>query len=416
MPGAGSGGFQPASGFGLDRTYQDGIFIRSQFMNELKIAERENQLKILDMFGEKLPRGSKKGTRFMIPTLSNPAVGDVTDTITTGSFGYPDYVATDAPSITNTNPFSRKIAAGTAVVGIPLPLQNINEGQIELQVDQYRGCAMLFTKRFLDTALPWISDPNKAYGAKIKYALMNDIEEYAWLTWLYTGAITTTAGDYGTGTAAFTDAIGITNRTNYALTRTLTSINGASNLITPTTTGSLSGMSNSGNARFDQQQVPRLFGSATSDLTFDTINRLNIHFNQRNVPVNGRGILCAPKSYSDIAYLPQVSHRDYGAQNENVYRNADISARVLNFAVAQTNTIQAAGSSSAIEYNIAGVKGGGQGESSLLYDIQQEPSNLIIDNRLDKAEQCLIVMATTRYGAVVQRPDHAAVLQARVLS
>lgn len=407
MPALSVGGWQPKSGFGLDRPYQDGIFIRSQFMDNLRIEARENELKLVQMFGEKLGAGkSRPGERFMVPTQSNVAVGDVDDTVTTSGYTFPDYIATDGATITQSSDFSRKITSGASFVGIPLPLQAANEGQVELLVNQYRGCAMVFTKRFIDTAMGYVKNPSSAYSKKIRYAIMNDMEEYYWLTWLYTGPIAATAADYGTGVNSFTDSIGITNRTNYALTRTLTSINGASNLITPSTTGSVSGYSNSGNARFTSNQVPRLFGSTDADISFDVLARLEEHFNTRNVPQEGRGILCEPKGFNDIIYLPQFSDKDFYPGGNNPYANGKPAGKILTFNVDVSNVIQPAGASSNVNYEIAGTKG------TLLYEVQQEP-DLIIDNKLNKPELCIIVMATTRYGGVIQRPDHAAVIQTR---
>lgn len=406
MPASVSGGWQPTSGFGYDRPYQDGIFVRSQFMDNLRIEERQNELKIIQAFGEKLGAGTgKPGERFMVPTQSNVAVGDVNDAITTSSFSFPDYIASDAPTFTNLSTFSKKATAGATVVGIPLPLQAANEGQIELLVNQYRGCAMIFTKRFVETAMGYIKNPTAAYSNKIKYALLNDIEEYCWLTWLYTGPLTATAADYGTGLNSFTDAIGITNRTNYALTRTLASINGASNLITPTVDGTpAAGMSNSGNARFPTFAVPFLFGSAASDITFDTLSRLEERFNTRNVPLAGRAIVAEPKGYSDIRFLPQFCNNDL-SPGADVMRSGRIDGKVLTFDVHMTNSILPATSSN-VNFELAGSKG------CLLYEIPTDPE-LIIDNKLNKPEMCQIVMAACRYGAVIQRPDHTAVIQTR---
>ncbi|TXH52389.1 MAG: hypothetical protein E6Q97_16165 [Desulfurellales bacterium] len=403
-----SGGLQPRSGFGYDRSYQDGIFIRSQFMDTLNIKARENEMKIVKLFGERLGAGkSKPGERFMIPTVSNPAVGDVTDTVTTSSYGYPDYIATDSPTITQTNDFSRKIAAGTTVLGIGLPMQAPNEGQVELIVNQHRGAAMIFTKRFLETAMGFMKDPSGTYSSKMKYSLNNDAEEYFWLSWLYTGPITATAGDYGTGLNSFTDAIGITNQSSYQLTRTLTAIGTGSNLVTPTSTGtSAVSFSNSGNARFSTYNVPWSFGSTSADISFDVLARLEESFNKRNVPMEGRAILCEPKGYNDIAFLPQFSNRDYKASTGDVYSTGRVGGQILTFAIDMTNVIQPAGASSNVLYEIAGVKG------SLLYEFGRE-TELIMDNRLNKPEMCQIVMATNRYGGVVQRPDHTAVLVTR---
>ena len=402
-----AGSFQPYSGFGYDRSYQDGIFIRSQFMDELRIEARENDLKIIKMFGEKLGAGkSKPGERFMVPTQSNVAVGDVADTVTTSGFSFPDYIATDNATITEISSFSRKIAAGASFLGIPLPLQAANEGQVELIVNQYRGAAMVFTKRFIETAMGYIKNPSSAYAKKFRYAMNNDMEEYCWLTWLYTGPITNTAADYGTGTDSFTDAIGVTNRTNYALTRTLTSINGASNLITPTVDGTpTAGMSNSGNARFSTFSVPFLFGSTSADISYDTLARLEEKFNQRNVPMDGRAILCEPKGYNDIVNLPQFSRMEsYG--KAGVMSTGRAAGQILTFDIDMTNVIQPAGASSNVNYEIAGSKG------ALLYEVANEPE-LIIDNMLGKPQMAIVVMAVSRYGAVVQRPDHTAVIQTR---
>lgn len=403
----GNGSFQPYSGFGYDRPYQDGIFIRSQFMDDLRIEARENDLKILSMFGEKLgATGSRPGERFMVPTQSNVAVGDIADAVTSSGYSFPDYIATDSPTVNNTNSFSRKIGAGASFLGIPLPLQDVNEGQVELVVNQYRGAAMVFTKRFIETCMGYMKNPSSAYAKKLRYAIMNDIEEYAWLSFLYTGPLTATASDYGTGFNSFTDAIGITNRTNYALTRTLTSINGAANLITPTANGSpTAGMSNTGNARFSTNTTPYLFGSTGSDISFDTLARVDEVFNQRNVPMEGRGLLCEPKGYGDIKYLPQFSSEFLGGQTD-VYKTGRLREKILNFEVGMTNVIQPAGSGSNVNYEIAASKG------ALLYEIAREP-DLIIDNKLNKPEMAIVVMGTTRYGAVVQRPDHTAIIQTR---
>lgn len=411
MPGLTTGAFQnPYAGFGLDRPYQDGIFVRSQFMENLRIEERENELKILKMFGENLGAGkSNPGERFLVPTQSNPAVGDLLDSVTTGNYAFPDYIATDAPTIANTNPFARTIGSGATVLGIPLPLQAANEGQIELQVNQYRGTALLFTKRFIETAMGYIKNPTSAYSKKIKYVLMNDIETFSWLTWLFTGPITAVIGDYGTGANSFTDSIGVSNQTNYQLTRTLTAINSGTNLITPTSTGtSAVAFSNSGNARFSNYNVPWLYGSTNADISFDTVARLDENFNLRNVPDEGRGILCNSKGYNDIKYLPQFSSADYYDSN-GVYKSGKVGGKILNFDVDYSNVIQPATANSNVIYNIAGAKG------ALLYQISNQP-DLIIEDMLRKPQLAIIVMATTRYGAVIQRPDHAAVIQTRTRS
>lgn len=409
MPNIVSGGFQPVSGTaGYDMPRQDGIFIRTQMAEEMRIEDRENELKLITMFGEKLGLSkSKPGETYLVPTLSNLAVGDVTDTVTSSGFSFPDYIATDAPTISQGNTFSKKIGAGTSMLGIPLPLQAANEGVVQLTVNQYRGTALIFTRRFVETAMSYMKNPSSAYGAKIRYAITNDMEEYCWLSWLYTGPITASAADYGTSANAFTDAIGLSNRTNYALTRTLTSINGASNLITPTSTGSpTTGMSNTGNARFSNYSVPWLFGSTSSDISFDTISRLEESFNQRNVPLEGRAILAEPKGYNNIIYLPQFANTKYYPGAGSAMSDSKIPGKILTFNVDYSNVIQAAGASSNVLYEIAGTKG------VLLYETQRE-AELIIDNKMNKPELCTVVMATIRYGAVIQRPDHAAVIQTR---
>lgn len=409
MPGVSVGGFQPVSGsYGLDRPYQDSIFIRSQFLEDLRIEDRENELKILRMFGRKLGVAKvKPGERYMIPTQSNLAVGDVVDTVTTSGFSFPDAYATDSPTVTNTNTFSRKIGSGASNIAIPLPLQVPNEGQTELFINQYRGAAMLFTKRFVEQALSYVKDPGKAYSKKLRYAINNDAEEYGWLAWLYTGPLTAVVADYGTGANAFTDAIGITNRTNYALTRTLTSINGASNLITPTTDGApTAGMSNSSNARFSSNSVPFLFGSTASDITLDTLYRVDLQFNRRNVPYDGRGILTNPDGYSAIKFLPHFLEGELYSGADQM-KTGKLGGKILNFEVDQTNVIQPATSGSNVIYSIAGVKG------NLIYDFVREP-DVIVDDRMDKAEMCTIVLGATRYGMVLERTDHAAVIQSRV--
>lgn len=403
-----AGGFQPRSGFGFDRPYQDGIFIRSQFHEDLKIEARENDLKVVSMFGERLGASkSKPGERHLIPTQSNLAVGDVVDTITTSGFSFPDYIATDAPTITNLSDFSRKIGSGASFLGIPLPLQAPNEGQVELMINQYRGTALVFTKRFIEQCLGYVKNPSKAYASKIRYALNNDMDEYCWLTWLYTGPITPVVDDYGTGLNSFTDAIGLTNRANYQLTRTLTAINVGTNLITPTATGNVTaaGLSNTGNARFSSSNVPWLFGSTGTDISFDTLARLEENFNRRNVPFEGRGILCEPKGYNDIKFLPQYSEMRYG-QDGTPQKTGRVKGKVLEFSIDFTNVIQPANAASNVLYEIAGTKG------TLLYEIDRE-AEVIIDDKLSKPEMAICVVAATRYGAVIQRPDHAAVIQTR---
>jgi len=406
------GGYQPTTGFGYDRPYQDGIFIRSQFMDNLRIEDRENELMIINMFGERLGASkSRPGERYLVPTQSNLAVGDIADNVTTSGFSFPDYIATDSPTVTQISTFSRKIGSGASFIGIPLPLQAANEGQAELIINQDRGAAMVFTRRFIETAMGYIKNPTQAYSKKMRYALMNDIEEYCWLTFLYTGPITQVAGDYGATGAitSFTDAIGINNQTNYALTRMLTSINGAANLITPFGTGFFQGsISNSGNSRFNANpNVPWLFGTTASDLSFDTIARLEEAFNKRNVPYDGRALVCEPKGYADIKFLPQFSNADYYPANKNtVMDNGRLNSEILSFQVGMTNVIQPAGAASNVLYEIAGAKG------ALLYEVAREP-DLIISNMLDQPQLCQVVMATTRYGAVIQRPDHTAVLQTR---
>ena len=411
MPNISVGGMQPVSGsYGLDRVYQDSIFIRSQFLEDLRIQDRENELKILNMFGKRMGvTKARSGERYMIPTQSNLAVGDVVDTVTTSGYSFPDAYATDSPTVTNTNTFSRKIGSGASNIAIPLPLQVPNEGQTELFVNQYRGAAMLFTNRFVEQAMSYVKDPGKAYSEKLKYSIKNDAEEYGWLTWLYTGPLTGVAADYGTGANAFTDAIGITNRTNYALTRTLTSINGASNLITPTADGTpTAGMSNTGNARFNTNSVPFLFGSSASDITLDTLYRVDLQFNRRNVPQEGRGILTNPDGYSAIKFLPHFLDSDlYPGGNQ--MQTGKLGGKILNFSVDYTNTIQPATSGSNVIYSIAGVKG------NLLYEFVKDPQ-VIVDDRSDRAEMCTIVLGAVRYGMVLERPDHAAVIQSRVYS
>lgn len=99
-----TGGFQAYSGFGYDRTRQDEVFSRHQFLENMMISARENEFMFQKSFGKDIGSAkSKAGTTSIIPTQSNLAVGDVTDTVVTASPTYPDYVVTDSPTVTNTN-------------------------------------------------------------------------------------------------------------------------------------------------------------------------------------------------------------------------------------------------------------------------------------------------------------------------
>lgn len=420
--GISSGSFTPASaisgfngitnteGFGASRQYRDGVFIKSVFLKELSIKQRMNELIIL-MGMEKLPQvTAKKGQRYLLPTATAPAVGDVSTGYTTSSWSYPDYVATNDPTYTTSDPFTKIVGAGTSVLGIPVPLQRINEGEVELRIDQHRGLAMSFTKEFLEISL--LENPSQYYAELIKYAMNNDMERYAWLVALYTGPLTEVASDFDQASSAVvnSDAIGITNATNYLLTRTLTDVGGASNLVTATTTGTMAGMSNPTKSRFGAtpRNVPFLLGSTASDISYTTIARLSEKFDQYNVPLKGRTLKVDAKGYNDISHLPQfVNTQTAGSGGaSDVNTTARIKGTIHGFDVAMTNVIQPAGASSNVLYELA------MGPDAMCYGVQREPS-LAIDNMLDKKEQALVLMSTARYGVVGKRPDHMAVVQTR---
>lgn len=402
-PTFGSGGV--TSAYGAARQYRDGIFIRSVFLKELSIQQRLNDLVILRVGGNRVPQvKSTKGQRYTMPTKSIPAVGDVTTSFTTSGYSFPDYAATDTFTQAG-DLFTKTIGAGTSVLGIPVPLQRLNEGEIELKIDQHRGLAMAFTKEYLEISL--LENPSQHYAELIKYAMNNDMERYAWLACLYTGPLTETADDFG---SLFNDAIGITNRASYQLTRTLASVNVGSNLITPEADGNSASMSNPTNSRFGTTpiNVPWLFGSTSTDIGYTTITRISEKFDQYNVPEDARHLILESKGYHDVAHLPMFINKDVSEGN-GVNNSGRIRGTVHGFATHMTNVIQPTGASANVLYELALAK------DSLDYGVQREP-DLIIDDMLDKKEQAMVLMATARYGAVVKRPDHVAIIQTRTRS
>lgn len=415
MPPIVTGGGYIQSGLLQDYPRQDGVFSRTILEEKLKLKEHTAATPILNNLAYKLGSAKKGGTKFLIPTISNPMIQDISDTVTTSSYGYPDYAATDTPTITQTNPQYRTGTAGTSVLGIPFTLQVPNEGVSELNLNQIRGGAMLFTKRYIqEVTAMMMKNPSEVYGDRFRKQLEVDMETYLWLCFLYTGPVTGTAGDYGTGVNSFTDAIGITNRANYALTRTLTSINGASNLITPnssTSNAPTSGMSNGSNARF-ANSVPRLYGSSAAPITFNTIQQAIVNFrNQVGADISSMTpmLITNPKTYMDIALLPQFSARSMGAQNESVYQEGMLTANALSLKVAQTTAIQPAGSGSNVVYSIFGAKGADAGMSSLVYDVAAEPT-IVVDDMLERKEQAIYLGISGRYGGVLARPSDCAVI------
>jgi hypothetical protein len=406
-----AGSFTPSFGaagvtsaFGGSLSYRDGIFIRTQLLAELGIEQRLNEMPILKNAGERVPQvTSRKGQRYSFPTKSIPAVGTVDQSFTTSSFSYPNYAASASVTVTG-GLFTKTVGTGASVVGIPVPLQRINEGEVILLINQYRGLGMAFTKEYLEISM--IENPTKYYGEMIKYALNNDMETYAWLVSLFTGPITETADDYGT---LFNDAIGITNKASNVLTRTLTSIGSGSNLITAQTTGVATGMSNSSNSRFGTSpfNVPFLQGSTTSDITYNTIARTSEVFDKQNVPLNKRFLFLDNKGYNDVSHLPEFVSADFGGKQSNVNDGGRLaSGTVHSFQAFMTNVIQPAGASSNVLYELA------MGANALKYGVQREP-DVTIDNLLDKKERALILVADCRYGVVNQRPDHTVVIQTR---
>lgn len=395
------GGAGVTSAYGAARTFRDGIFIRSQFIKELTVESRMNQTVILKNAAERVPQvTSRKGQRYTFPTKSIPTVHDVTTSVVTSGYSYPDAYATDTFTAGGDR-FTRTGTAGTSVLGVPLPMQRINEGEIELYINQHRGLAMLFTREYLEISM--LDNPSSYYGGMIRYAMANDMDRYAWLAALYTGPITETADDYG---SLFNDAIGITNRANYTLTRTLTSVGVSSSLITATTDGIAASMSNSSNSRFgtSPQNVPYLVGSTSSDVTYSTIRRITRLMNANNVP-QGRKIFADSKMYDDISHLPQFVHMDVAGKESTV----NVDGRMGNihgFSVHDTNVIQPTGTSSNVLYGLA------MGPDAMKYGVQREP-DVIIDDMLNKKEQALVLMATARYGVTTQRPDHVFVIQTR---
>lgn len=391
------------SAFGAARTYRDGIFIRSVFLKELAIAQRLNEMVIAREAGTRVPQvTSKKGQRYTLPTKSIPAVGDVTTAFTTSGYSYPDYAAIDTFTATGDR-FTQQIGAGTSVLGIPVPLQRINEGEVELLINQYRGLGLAFTRDYLEISM--LENPSQYYAEMIKYAMNNDMERYLWLACLYTGPLTETADDYGT---LFNDAIGITNKANFQLTRTLASINTGSNLITATTTGTASGMSNPTNSRFGTTpaNVPWLFGSTSSDISYSTITRAWEKFDAVNVPVGQRKLIMEAKGYTDVSHLPQFVDTDVSGNGGGQVNYNGRMGKIHGFETFMTNVIQPIGASSNVLYELAA------GPDALAYGVQREP-DLIIDDMLNKKEQALVLMSTSRYGAVVKRPDHIGIIQTR---
>lgn len=406
-PGSWSPTFGPSgvtSPYGAARQYRDGIFIRSVFLKELAIAQRLNEMVIAREAGTRVPQvTSKKGQRYTLPTKSIPAVGDVTTAFTTSSYSYPDYVAIDTFTATGDR-FTQQIGSGTSVMGIPVPLQRMNEGEVELLINQYRGLGMAFTREYLEISM--LESPSQYYAEMIKYAMNNDMERYLWLTCLYTGPLTETADDYGT---LFNDAIGITNRASYQLTRTLSAVGTGSNLITPNATGSAPSMTNPGNSRFGTSpaNVPWLFGTTTSDISYSTIVRLSEKFENVNVPLGQRKLIMEAKGYTDVSHLPQFQDIQIaGGDAAEKVNTTGRMGKIHTFDTFMTNVIQPTGSSSNVLYELAA------GPDALAYGVQREP-DLIIDDMLNKKEQALVLMSTARYGAVVKRPDHIGIIQTR---
>lgn len=402
-PTYGSGGV--TSAYGASRQYRDGVFVRTVFLNELAIQQRLNNLVILKNSGQRVTQvTNRKGQRYTLPTKTAPGVSDLNVAFTTQSFTFPDYAATDAVTQTGDN-FTKTLSTGNSILGIPVPLQRINEGEVELLINQQRGLALSFTKEYLETSL--LPNPSQHYAELTRYALDNDTERYAWLACLFTGPITETADDFGT---LFNDAIGITNKASYTLTRTLSSIGAGSNLITAQTTGTAPGMNNSGNSRFGSTpiNVPWLFGSTAADITYSTISRLSEKWDGYNIPIGKRNLFFEAKGYNDVAHLPQFINEAVagGGGAEKFNEAARIGGRIHGFNVFLTNVIQPCGSSSNVLYELA------LADDTLAYGIQREPT-LIIDNMLDKKEMAIVVLSTTRYGVTAKRPDHMAIVQTR---
>lgn len=394
-----AGGFQPTTdrttgvtgNFGASRAYRDGIFIKTRWDAAFSVKQRIPHMALLNVLGKKMPIQGKPGERYPIRTLSMPAVGPYTDNITTNSFTYPEYVGTDAPTFGGTK-FMRTATAGTTVLGIGFPLQAPNEGEAELFIDQYTGCAMLFTQRFLQTSV--VRSPDKEYIPLMRSAMDLDAEFYAQLVCLYTGPLTEVAGAYGT---QLNDAIGITNQTNYQLTRTLTAINSGSNLITPTTTGVFGGAM-TGTSRWlsvtGGRNVPYLVGNPNQGITINTFRQMNRVLAGEFAPDSRVLVVDPSKGYFDIINIPEAVNADVNRAPLSTNTSTPPKARFQGFDIHTSGAIRPMGASSNVYYGVAGIRNEG-----IAYGFQQEPDT-VIDNRMDKSERCVIASSVQRYGMV----------------
>jgi hypothetical protein len=199
--------------------------------------------------------------------------------------------------------------------------------------------------------------------------------------------------------------------TSYALTRTLSAVGTGSNLITAQTNGTAPSMNNSSNSRWGNPpyNVPWLFGSTSTDISYTTIAKITQVFNSRNVPSGKRNIFVDSKGYADISHIPNFVNTGTDGKGQDaagVNKTGMIEGTIHGFNVYMTNVIQPTGASSNILNELA------IGDDALAYGVQREPE-IIIDNRLDKAELCMLLVASARYGVTGKRPDHIAIIQTR---
>ena len=392
------------SGPSLGTAYRDNIFVTQQYVDSLNWIQRKPYRAITRLLGQKV-NAPNKGNTYQGYGLSRPSIGAYNQTITVGGSTFPALFNTNSTTIT-TNKYLSRNTGGVSVIGVPFPMQTPNATRKTVQVDQFQGLAMVFDEIFLSqmTSTTLMSD----IKSLIAQTLDLDIEQYLYLAMLYSGPITETASNYG---AIGAESIGITNRTNSAIssTRDYTVINGASNLITPATisdlvngapvAGSMTGTSK--NATFGN--VPLLLGDAVSPLTETTLRQLLLYFAGCNLD-DSLALVVDPYGYNQLMQILTFVNSDIsGKPNDYIKSRMPKDFDIYNFTVGVSNAIRPSGSNASL-YALAGAKG-----KSVQW-IQGIEPDVWEDNRLDRAEKVIILGANQSYGAAAVTPHETAVV------
>jgi hypothetical protein len=400
-----SGGFTGAPS--VAPQFRDHLFVEQKFRKDLTLMQRLPYMSILRNLGKKIAYDG--GSALHGTKISRPAIGPYTQPLEVGGTpGFPNSAATNSTTITG-NKYLSTSTAGVTSIGIPFPMITPNATRYTFRITENQGVAMCLDNLFMET----LTDASLVDKLQtlMRDALNLDVEQGAFFNALYAGPITETASQYGSIGA---EAVGLTNRANSAVPtgRNYANINGSSNLITPAAIADLVNgaplaanmTGTSKNALFGN--VPVLIGDANSPISYTTFRQLDLYFQGLSVAGHeDMAFVVDTFGLNQIKGIHEFINRTLQESPDNYLKAGPKNDfKVNGYTVSTSQAIRPAGSAG-VMYGLAGVK-----NQAIEYGFRIDPK-VIVDNRLNKAEQVLLLCGMQSYGFGVPRPEELAVVQ-----